>query len=259
MDHFLEEYFKVFDSYKLAAARRDRRRDEIGEEIGWANEDKVLGHPDYKALDAEAFGLYQEADMLTPHVIRANLEAFGIQDMTVTGVLHYSEKDRALNGRFRKGEEAGRIEMLLSDLCGLRYSGLAEMFNAELEEVFIHIDVVQDGKVIGLIDSDGDFDYEAAPDLRTALGWKIATDGGRVCLIGSFDLDQATTWLLDTIRANGIEKEAFFGTYFATLKRVFIYRRTSRFADGRFGAATTLWHVATRALGKEHPGYPFCY
>lgn len=213
-----------------------------------------------KLKGAEASRLYSEADAVTQHIIRANLKNLGIEDMTVVGVLYYSD-DECTPGRvrFRDGKEAGRIEMLLSDLCGLRYNGLAKQLGVEPKDVSFRIDIEKDGKKIGRIDSDGDFNFEAAPDLRTALGWKVVTDGGRVRQIEFFNLEQATGALLDTIRTSGIEKEAFFGPYFEMLQRVFVYEQTSRFGDGYCGAATTLWRVATRELGQEHPGHSFCY
>jgi hypothetical protein len=225
-----------------------------------ATRDRSFTSAKEPALQAEATRLYWEADAFTSHFIRANLENMGVKDLVVVGVLHFSDNKRIEGGiRFRDGNEAGRAEMLLSNLCGLRYRGLAKQFGVELKDVSLRIVVEQNGKVIGHIDSDGDFDYEAAPDLRTALGWKIATDGGRERLIESFNLEQEAASLLDTIRTCGVSEEAFFGGYFDTLKRVFVYKHTSRFGDGYCGAATTLWRVATRELGEEHAGYPFCY
>ncbi len=181
-------------------------------------------------------------------LIRVNLERFGIVDMTVTGVL---------NGR--DGRRLGHVEMSLSDICGLRYDGLAKNLEIEPKNVELVIKIEADGVVIGKVDSDGGFDYEAAPDFRTALGWKIATDGGQVQIIESFDLDQAARSILEIVQSKGTSKDAFFGPFFEMVKQVFVCRRTSRFGDGYCIAATMIWHVATRQLGEEHPGYPFCY
>jgi len=112
---------------------------------------------------------------------------------------------------------------------------------------------------IGWIDDDRRFHYEAAPTLREALGWAIATDGGRDHLIEYFDLDRAARDILDAIRTNGVGRETFFGAYFEVLKKIFVCGRTSRFADGYCGHVHTLWHVATRELGKEHEGYSFMH
>lgn len=212
------------------------------------------------ALAAEASRIHQEAQALTPHVIRANLQNMGINDMQVTGILYFSNNLRTPNGvHFHDGEEAGRITALLSDLCGLRYANLAKKLGVDEQVISLHIVIENDGKVLGKVDCDGDFDYSAAPDLRTALGWKVATDGGRVRIIESFDLDGATKMLTEIISSDQSE-EVFFGAYFQALKKIFISEHTSRFGDGYCGAATLLWRVAIRQLfGKEHPGYNFCY
>lgn len=193
---------------------------------------------------------YRAVDALTPHLIRANLETLGINDMTVSGVLHYGI---AGGGYLRDGREVGRAKMLLSDLCNLRYLGMSARFGVEPRNTSLRIEVEQNGQVIGYIDSDGRFHYEAASDLRTALGWWIATDGGRVCVIKFLNLDQAAAALLDTIRHNG--EEVFYGPYFAELRTLFSSRTTSRFGDSYCSAATILWQVATRELfGEKHNG-----
>jgi hypothetical protein len=214
-----------------------------------------------RALYEESEQCYREADALTPKLIRTNLKRFGIEDMTVTGILYLSDNRPTPTGgvHFREGPEVGRVKMLLSDLCGLRFSGLAEKFGVGPRDVSFRVKIKKEGKFIGWIDSDGDFDYKAAPDLRTALGWKIATDGGREYLIDYFDLDQATKSILETIRSNGKSKKAFFGPFFEAIQRVFVSEWTSRFGDGYCGAAPTIWRVATRELGEEHRGYTFWY
>lgn len=98
-----------------------------------------------------------------------------------------------------------------------------------------------------------------APDIRTALGWRIATDGGREYLIQFFDLDQAARFIVETIRMKGTSQDAFFDSFSAVLKSVFVFGRTSRFSDGYCGAKTLLWRMATREVGEEHGGYPFAY
>jgi hypothetical protein len=123
--------------------------------------------------------------------------------------------------------------------------------------VSLYIAIEQNGRAVGNIDCDGRFHFVAAPNLRTALGWSLATDGGRERLIEFFDLDQAANALLSVIRANGVERVVFFGPYFETLAHIFVSGRTSRFGDGCNGPASTLWRVATRELGEEHFGYSF--
>lgn len=192
--------------------------------------------------------------------IRANLEAFRLKDKLVTGVLFYADNKLTPRGLlFRDGKKAGRVEMMLSELCVLGYSGLAGRLNLDPNKVSLKILIEKDGQVIGRVDDDGIFHYEVAPDLRTALGWYVATDGGRVRLL-DFNPDEEAKRLLETIRFNGTERQAFFGPYFAALQQFLVYDLTSQFSDAYCSAAATLWRVATRELlGKEHPGYAFMH
>jgi hypothetical protein len=202
----------------------------------------------WKENEAECMRLYREEQALTPHLIRANLENFNFDDLVVVGLLET-----------RSGEEIGRREMRLSDLCGLRDGGLAKKLGVDPSrmDLRLRIPVEKDEERIGYVDSDGIFRFESAPDTRTALGWLVATDGGRVRVIEFFDLDKATDSIVATIREHGTGRDAFFGPYFDSLKKV--CGRASRFGDGHCGAATTLWRVATRELGDEHKGYAFAY
>lgn len=218
---------------------------EIQKRLGW---NQAQENAEYKALDKESMRLYYEKEALTCHVIRHNLKTLGIDDMMV-------EVELLTN----LGTTVGSKRMLLSDACCLRFSGLCKEIGAEAKDMSTQLIICKDSEPIGHVDSDGDFDYEGAPDLRTALAWKIATDGGRHMLIHC-NVDQDAERILDTIRYNGVSQDAFFGPYFDVLKRVFVYKNTSRFGDGYCGAATTLWRVATRELfGMQHPGYSFCY
>lgn len=206
-------------------------------------------NPEYISLEQESRRLYAEADALTGYVIRANLRRMGIEDMVVTGVL--SMRDG--------GAELGRTDVLLSDLCSLRYSGLAIMLGFDLKKADFHIKVEKDGNVLGHIDSDGDFNYFGATDIRTALGWKVATDGGRVRIVDGFDLDTVSKWLLQDVSGD-ISEDNFRNGYFAkTVKEAFVADKTSRFGDGYCGAKVVLWYVATRQVGTPHDGYQIMY
>lgn len=190
--------------------------------------------------------------------ILANLGLFVLEDKLVTGVLFFSNDEKTPFGLlFRDGEEAGRVEMMLSELCVLGYSGLAGRLNLDPNKVSLKILIEKDGQVIGRVDDDGIFHYEVAPDLRTALGWYLSTNGGRDCSLNFFNLDEAANRLLNIIRLNGIKKDAFFGAYMDGLRLLIVYKSTSRFAGGYNHAARTLWGVATRELfNNDHPGYP---
>lgn len=209
-------------------------------------------HPEYLAAQMVSSDLYRELQKVTGYPIRENLARFNVEDLTVTVELHSSKA---------RGEVVGSLTILLSDACALKYSGIAEKVCVDTKDVDFTVHVLVDNgtKLIGYITSDGHFDYFDAPNLRTALAWKIASDGGRVRLIDFFDLDRAAASILDVIRSS-TDKDTFFGTYFDSLKRVFKYEQTTRFGDGYCGAAAVLWQVGTREVyGETHDGYSFCY
>lgn len=247
----VQQYLQIRAAHATATACAQAKAEEVAFDFGtnrW--DDSVRQHPGVLALEAEATRLYREADALTPHMIRANLHAFGLEDPEVIGVL---------TGR-DSGREIGRSEpVALSELCGLRHSGLAQKLGLNLEQVELSIQIRRDGVPIGRVDCDGRFRFEAAPVLRTALGWVIATDGGRGRLVDFSNLDQAALALLYTITNGDTERTTFFGSFSEVLKRVIVYERTSRFSDGYCGALTVLWQVATRELGQKHEGFSFCY
>lgn len=238
-------------AYRKEASELCMKGQRAGEEI-----EKCMGcdwreanaNPEVQRLYAAGMALAREADALTPQIIRANLEAFGLEDIIVTGVL--CGEDRTT--------ELVRAEMPLSEICGLKYCGLAKKLGVD-QKVDLCVAILREGVEIGRVDSDGDFDYYGAPNLWSTLAWKIATDGGRTRLIKDFNLDLAAQLILDTIVKHGTSKAAFHGPYFETVRRTFVEGRTSRFGDGYCGAATVLWRVATRELGSEHRGYSFCY
>ena len=179
--------------------------------------------------------------------MRGNLEQFGIHDMEVVGVLYDKERNKV-----------GEVSESLTQLCVLAYSGLAKHFGRDAWQVDFDIEVRVE-EAIGYVCSDGIFHYLATPNLRTALAWFIATDGGREHYIDFFDVDAAANAIIDTVRTNGTSQEAFFGAYFDVLKRVFVCDKTSRFGDGYCMAATFLWWLATRELGVAHDGYSFAF
>jgi hypothetical protein len=234
-------------AYQAASARTSTRRGELARELNLSLSD-AQKHHDYVALSDESLRLYRKVEALTMWPIRANLEAFGLEDLPVTGTLMGTDRTTRL----------GSVDLSLSELCCLRYSGVADKLGHRHGDVDLSLIVEKEGVRIGRVGSDGDFDYEAAPDLRTALGWKLATDGGRVGLV-RIDLDAETEAILDVVKTNGTDEEVFFGKFEAVVKGVFEYENGSRFADGYCGAQTILWQVATRQLGDEHEGYPFMF
>jgi len=192
-------------------------------------------------------------------LILTNLERFGITDMTVTGVF-MGDTDPTVHGALKK--ELCEADVLLSHLCNVGNRNMCHELGIDPQETGWGVDAIikKDGQRIGCVSSNH-FYYEAAPDLRTALGWSIATEYGREHLIEeSFDLDEAKQVILNTININGTGEKVFRGEYFQALKkRVVVYEHTSSYSDGYLGFATMFWRLATRELGEEHPGYPFCY
>ncbi|MFA5186266.1 MAG: hypothetical protein WC551_07305 [Patescibacteria group bacterium] len=188
---------------------------------------------EYERLRLEAERLAGEVVASRAYVIRANLANLGVQDQVVTAVLmDCSEK------------EWGKVEMLLSDVCGLRGDGIASKLGISEENERFYVLVQRDGKRIGRFDIDLSLD---GVDLRTAMGWAVAT---QIELVEFFDLDRAVSALLEVVRDNGTSREAFFGPYFGTRSRIPQLKDFS-------GAAIMLWKAATRELGKEHDGYDF--
>lgn len=172
--------------------------------------------------------------------IRTNLEQFGLADLTVTA--------RGCSGEKSREVFAGA----LSDLCGvgsMRFRGIDEF------SLGIYVD---EGPRIGYVDSDNRFRYTQAPNLRSALGWALATDGGRVRAVAlSRPLDELCDELKLVMRHTS--KRTYFDLYHPRLAGIFDYENGSRFGDGYCGVSPVLWSLGTRENGLEHPGYPFMY
>ncbi len=177
-----------------------------------------------------------EAEALRVQLVQRVIENFGIADMTVTCVLMDTKR-----------QKRGQAEMLFSEICVFGVSGLAERLHVDhMDASFVIIQ--KDGVEIG--NRSIGIHFNAAPDLRTALGWLIANYGERYYGIEFFDLDKATQMILDTIRSNGTDQDAFFEPYFEAVKRVFGHNGPTCCI-----VAQTLWKIATRELGEEHEGY----
>ena len=188
-------------------------------------------------LAGESLRLFWEADALSPHIIRANLQSFGLDDPSVFGAVI----DR--NNHAKAIETIGPVP--LSDLC---YMGLIARITAETHKTsFSDVVVMLDNKRIGYIDRYCVFYYETTPDFKTALGWIIATDGGHVRLIEDFNLDQVAQELLFEIKKNIGIKWLLYGV----LKRFFLCGKTSCFDSIHTDTVNVLWQVAQRQLAQE--------
>lgn len=177
--------------------------------------------------------------------LRANLAQFGLEDILVTGLIQVTRRGAKTTS---SSVELG--PMHLSQLCG-SVRGLLNTRRSD--EMAGWVQVLQDGQSIGVIDSDKRFHYSAAPDLRTALGWALATDLGQTKVLSPV-LDSATKGIETVIRkapVDGDEKAVlsyYTGTFNTQVQRTFVYQKTSRFADGHFGPRDTLWKVGTKAI-----------
>lgn len=189
---------------------------------------------------SEARRLQAEADYLTPFLIRHNLESFGVQDLFILALL-CDDEGMVLESR----------ALLLSDLCGLKPAGLAISLNMPLNHTD-YVEVVHLQQRIGTLERDGSFHFDRAPDLRTALAWKVATDGGRERIV-SFDSDAASRRIINSIE---LVSATSYEIFLRTLSHIFVNGTTSRFSDTHYAAADLIWQVATREIGEEHPGFP---
>ncbi len=177
--------------------------------------------------------------------IRENLERFGIADVTVVGILR-NKKDHHI--------EVGRVEMLLSELCGLCAHGVAGKLGIDVSEVNSSLKIMKGQSWIGTVDCEGRFHLQSQ-ELRDVLGWHAATDVGRAGVVKDFDLDAAYNEVLDTLCEHGTGYEAYFGPYFRMMESMF--RKTSHFAGGYLDAIITVWCSATWWLGDRNGGWTF--
>lgn len=199
-------------------------------------------------LVVEAPSWSGETPALNP-TLRANLERFGLEDIMVTGTI----------GVTRNWEKVvvQLGPMHLSQMCGKIWSTIQKHRS---DEIALYIEVFQDGKRIGKVDSDHRFHYTAAPDLRTALGWILATDLGHVKVLG-VGLDSATKGLETVIRkapVDGDEKAVlnfYLGAFKTQLSHTIVYERTSRFGDGYMGPLGLLWRIGTKAIHGQVLSY----
>ena len=115
--------------------------------------------------------------------------------------------------------------------------------------------ILHEGNEIGFVDDNLIFHYEKAPDVKTALGWGLASDGGANNSLVDVNLDTLAR-KLETAIHQGTGEEIFTGVWGDAIREAFQYRTTSRYSSGYCLHRAPLWKVATRTvLGEEHPGY----
>lgn len=253
-DRLVDQYKCSKASYEDAVRKRDQLVASEWEKDMHPQDRRVQAwqHPDVLQLmsiyDREAEALR----LLQAEMIRANLARFQVSDLEVTAVLHPKLGVKSLPG---VGDE---LRAPLSEICTLKYRGVAMRLGVDREQVHLHVEIRFGGVEIGHVDSDGDFHYCGAPTLREALAWKLATDGGQWREL-NIDLDAWSGALLDLIAANGTGERFFKEEYQQLLKLIFVPEKTGRTGDSPYSAKTVLWRVATRQLGTPHDGYRVLY
>ncbi|HEY4516666.1 MAG TPA: cold shock domain-containing protein [Candidatus Paceibacterota bacterium] len=180
--------------------------------------------------------------------LRANLDKFGLEDIMVTGTIGVVRRDHNYNHAMTTVQLG---PMHLSQMCGNIWSTIQKRRSDEAD---LHVEVFHNGERIGSVDSDHSFHYSAAPDLRTALGWVVATDLGHVKVLHGFHLDGEVKQIEAVIRnapTSGDEKAVlkfYLGAFKNQLARTIKHERTSRFGDGYMGPLYLLWAVGTKAI-----------
>jgi hypothetical protein len=137
----------------------------------------------------------------------------------------------------------------------LRHSPEGKDLVAQDFDCGFHVQVFQDGKEIGWIDSDRCFYYTAAPTVRDFIGWAWCSGLGRSKEITA-DLKLASAEVCKYVnRCNG---RVMYEGWDKLMGEVYIRDRTV-WCEGSPLINPTL-AVATRLLtGKEHPGFNICW
>jgi len=175
-------------------------------------------------------------------LIRENLSRFGLIDLKVIGLVKI-EGNRPGGDEFVEMPAHSLVKLAVNRNEFLPFEKLlkGETFSSTL-------DLLAEGGMRIKLTSDNIVMCVGAPDLRTALAWILATDGGREKPLLGIDIDAAVKKLEQVIQEGGRPLVEFK----QALKEIFIYKETTRFADAYVGALPTLWKVGTRAvLGHE--------
>ncbi len=190
-------------------------------------------------------------------MVRGNMSLYRLEDMNVLGKIDVTSESGAVILR-----TVETIPMRLTDLCFKSSAVHAEITCAEGEHKFFETKVFRDGIEIGYIDSSQQFNYTAAPDLRTCVAWAAVTDLGQEKRL-DYDVDAAAqelTTFIQGVPDDTVASQRFFGEFKPLLKKVFAVKIASRYGDGYLGVASLFWTVATRTiLGRELPHPHFLY
>lgn len=176
-----------------------------------------------------------------------NLFRFGeIPDLLVTARFELKVRGRTVSQRV-----VGPVN--LSRLCGVK--DLKSEFNLpEPEGHFLSSSakVFSGDTEIGYIDFYRHFYYVAAPDLRTAVAWVVATKLGREGVLYDYDLDAEVNALVDLVTAQPFEDDDPVGAHLFRGPFTQQCLKTIRGRTCACGYRRLFWRVLTRTvLGCE--------
>ena len=262
----IPECITVLNTAKaLARAAGDR----VEEKIADLQEDEGIDRPEafhrdeVKGLRDEARQLWHQADAASRAVILHNLELLGLQDMQVCAQVEVQD---AKSWQLIRTAQIGPTQLSELSAESRRLRDEVEIDGGK-ERLELRLTVTDlAGETIGVLDSDRQFHFHAAPNAETAIKWLLATGigSGHVINLGDgfqqVNVAKMATDLAGIVQGNGTGKSTFFDVFMTALEKVMVYEVWTQFADGYCSWATTLWKVVTRTLlGQEHPGYPFAY
>jgi cold shock CspA family protein len=171
--------------------------------------------------------------------IVGNLKKFGLEDPEVVAIF------RTQDLRTRKAQDVRVGPMLLSALCQDSLS-TTDRSGQYKKSATVDIKVFRFNTEIGHIDSKGRFHFFAAPSLREALGWVVATSTGRHKAVNGFDIDGAAKGLMKDVakKLTQCEFEASVARVFPRIGRNYQHQ----------GVKAVLWAVGVKAsLAEAHP------
>ena len=189
----------------------------------------------------EAENLEGKIQEYLPYLLMYNAEKADILDFDATALFYSKE------------EHIAEWEISLMALYMVGYHDAIESKNPNPRMMNRDILIKKDGKEIGRFSNNNIFSFWDAPDLKTALGWRIFTDAGMSMIIESYNPKEASRKILDSIKEHGISRNTFEGPFSEALADIFVKGKTSRF--GSKTARHLIWKHATKELGREHLGY----
>lgn len=143
------------------------------------------------------------------NTIKYNLDLFGIDDMEVVPTVRIIRNDSDLRELIRIEKlEPMKLTRLCADAREIRYSEVDHNRDDwEAVDSIITVSSTTTGSQLGFVDSEGVSYLKEVPDLRTCLGWIVATSIGREGLLIGYELDEEAEKLKKAFRSFGSEEE----------------------------------------------------